>query len=177
MRLRLLLLALIVPCLLVAGKDKDKDASKEFAPKDGGFVVSMPGTPLERKEEDLKTPSGPIELHIYEVERKKEETAYLVIFCELPETVFKNSTDEKRLDYARKRAVNTSKGKLKSDKKIKVGDLPGRELQFEVEGKGVVRQRLFVVKDKLIQLLVAGPKEKVLSKDADKFLVSFKLKS
>jgi hypothetical protein len=176
MRLRLLLPALIIPCMLAAGKDKDKNGWKEFTNKDGGFAVSMPGTPVERKEEDLRTPSGPIELHIFEVESKKDETAYLVIYCELPEAAFKNSTDEKRLDYARKRAVTASKGKLKSEKKIKVGDHAGRDLQFEVEGKGLVWQRLIVVKDKLYQLLVAGPKEKVLSKDADKFLQSFKLK-
>jgi hypothetical protein len=175
MRLRLIALGLLIP-LVAAAKD-DKDAWKELAPKDGGFVVMMPGTPVERKEEDLKTPSGPIELHIFEVERKKEETAYVVLYCEIPESALKNSTDEKRLDYAKKRAVAGTKGKLKVEKKLKLGSHPGRELHFEVEGKGLVRLRMYVVKDKLYQLLVAGPKNQVTSKDADKFLESFKLKS
>jgi hypothetical protein len=170
-----LILALTVPLLLVAAKEKDAAEWKELAPKDGGFSVMMPGAPIEQKE-SLRLPSGPVDLLIYAVERKRDETAFIAMYCELPEAVFKNGTNEKRLDYARNRAVAATKGKLTGEKKLKLGANPGRELLFEVEGKGQVRQVLYVVKDKLYQLLVAGPKEKTMSKDADRFLQSFKLK-
>jgi hypothetical protein len=172
MRLQLLILALVAPLLLAA---KEKEAWKELAPKDAGFVVSMPGTFVEQKE-TLKLPSGPLELMIYFVERKKDETAFLVIWCEFPEAVFKGGTAEQRLDYARKRALASSKGKLVKETKIKLDGHPGRELHFEIEGKGLIRQRLYSVKDKLYQLLVSGPREMVMSKDADRFLDSIKLK-
>ncbi len=174
MRMRAVLLGLLA-LVLVAARDKD-DAWQDFTSKDGGFEVSMPGKPVEQKD-SLRTPSGPLDLVMYVVERKKEETAYIAMFCEFPESVFKSGTDEKRLDYARNRAVASTKGKLVGEKKIKLGDYPGRELQFEVEGKGLVRQRMYAVKDKLYQLLVAGPKEAALGKDADRFLQSFKLKA
>jgi hypothetical protein len=177
MKKRLLILALGA-CLLSAplkAREKGSASWKEVANKDGGFVVLMPGTAVSQTE-SLRTPSGPIDLVMYIVERKKEETVYIAMFCEMPENVFKMGTDEQRLDYARKRAVASTKGKLVSEKKIKLGTYPGRELVFELENKGQVRQRVYAVKDKLYQLLVSGPREQTTSKDADRFLDSFKLK-
>jgi hypothetical protein len=180
MKFRVLIVGLALPLVLIAAKTKDKEkgtaAWKEFTSKEGGFVVLMPGVPVEDKKA-LRLPSGPADLNLYVVERKKEETAYIVAYCELPETVLKNGTDENRLDYAQKRAVASTKGKLAGEKKIKLGTYPGRELRFEVEGKGEVRQRIYAAREKVYQLMVAGPKEMTDSKDADKFFQSFKLKS
>jgi hypothetical protein len=175
MKWRLLALVVGLPFLLAAAKDKDGDTWNELAPKDAGFSVSMPGTPIEQKE-SMRLPSGPVDLLICAVERKQEETAFIVTYCELPEAVVKKSTDEKRLNYARNRALSGSKAKLVSEKKVTLGDHLGRELVFDVEGKGRVRQVIYVVKNHLCQLLVAGPKDRTTSKDADRFLQSFKLK-
>ena len=173
MRMPCLVLGLTAASLLGS---QDKDAAwKEYASKEGRFVVLMPGVPVEQKE-NVKTPSGPIDLTMAVVERKKEETAYLVIFSEFPEAVLKKGTADQRLDYARNRAAASTKGKLTSEIKIRLGDYPGRELHLEVEGKGMVRLRMYAVKDRLYQLLVAGPKERALGKEADRFLTSFQLK-
>jgi hypothetical protein len=174
MNIRLAILGLAA-LLQIAAKEKNGEAWKELAPKDAGFVVMMPGTPIEQKE-SLRLVSGPVELSIHAVERKQEETVFIAMYCELAEAVFKKGTTEQRLDYARNRAVANTRGKLASEKKIKLGAHPGRELVFEVEGKGQVRQVIYVVKNNLYQLLVAGPKEKTTSRDADRFFQSFKLK-
>jgi len=173
MRPGFLLLGLVIQ-LPVAAKDKTASEWKELSPKDAGYSVLMPGTSVAQTE-TIRLPSGPTEVSMFVVERKKAETAYLVLFCEFPKSVLKTGTDERRLDYARDRAVAARKGKLVFEKKIKLGIYLGRELHFEVEGKGMVRQRLFAVKDKLFQLLVAGPRGLALGKDANRFLESFKI--
>jgi hypothetical protein len=172
---QLLVFALLVPLVALGAKGKKKTEWKEFTSKDGGFVVTMPGDPKEEKK-NRRTASGPGELILYVVERKKEETVYVAGYCELPESVIKNTPLDKRLDYARRRVLSDLKGKLLKNKKITLGSHPGRELQIAIEGGGLVRQRLFAVKDKLYQLLVVGPKAKALSKDSDRFMDSFKLK-
>ena len=131
----------------------------------------------KRRQKPLRFASGSADLNLYVVERKKEETAYIVAYCEFPDAALKGGTDDQRLDYARNRAVASTKGKLLGQKKIKLDTYPGRELRFEVSGKGQVRQRMYAVKDKLCQLIVAGPKELADSKEAEKFLKSFKLKT
>jgi hypothetical protein len=169
-------LGLILSLLMIAGAKPRKDAVwKEFTSKDGGFVVTMPGTPKEDKK-NRRTASGPVELVLYIVERKQEETVFVAGYCELPEAVVKGATADKRMEYARRRVLADIKGKLLKEKKITLGTHPGRELHIGIEGGGVVRQRLFAVKDKLYQLLVVGPKAKALSKDSDRFMDSFKLK-
>jgi hypothetical protein len=178
MKVRLLLVGLGVSLLLIAAQKKEKGRAgsgwKTFTSKEGAFEVLMPGVPTEEKK-TLQLGSGPTELNLFVVERKKEEAAYIVAYCEFPASALQGASPEERLNYARNRAVSRTRGKLAGEKKIKLGSFPGRELRFETEGKGLVRQRLFAVKDKLYQVMVAGPKETVLSREADKFLESFKL--
>jgi hypothetical protein len=180
MKVRLLLIGLGVFLLLIAAQKKEKGRAgsgwKKFTSKEGAFEVLMPGIPSEEKK-TLQLGSGSTDLNLFVVERKKEEAAYIVAYCEFPESSLQGASPEQRLDYGRNRAVSRSRGKLVVEKKIKLGSYPGRELRFETEGKGLVRQRMFAVKDKLYLVMVAGPKESAVSVEADKFLDSFKLLS
>ncbi len=166
--------------LLIAAQKKDKGKAgsgwKSFTSKEGAFEVLLPGVPTEEKK-TLQLGSGPTDLNLFVVERKQEETAYIVAYCEFPESALQGATPEQRLDSARNLALSRGRTKLVAQKKIKLGTHPGRELRFETEGKGQVRQRMFAVKDKLYQVMVAGPKEAVVSKEATRFLESFKLLS
>jgi hypothetical protein len=172
-RFRFLALVLVGPILLVAAKDKD--AWKQFVDKDGGFVVSMPGIPL-KQQVIRKTPVGPLRLVVFVGERKQEETAFIVSYCDFPELVLKNSSLDKRLDDARNRAVADAHGKLTGEKKVNLEGHPGRELSFEVAGGGVVHMRFYAVKDRLYQVLVAGSKNRMVARSGDRFLDSFRLR-
>lgn len=145
------------------------------APKDAGFVMQFPAAPVEDRQ-DIKTPAGDVTVNVLIHEIKNQGTL-AVSYSLMPEGALKAGTDDKRLDGARDLAVQSAKGKLKSEKKIKQDGYPGRELVIEGDGKTpvAVRTRIYAVKDRLYQTMASGSKTFVTSKEADKFLNSFKL--
>ena len=67
-------------------------------------------------------------------------------------------------------------GTLASEKDIKLGEYPGREIQIDVaNGNRLFRVRAYLVDQRLYQVVILGTKENATSKAADKFLDSFKL--
>ena len=169
---RLFLITLALPVLLGAAGEAGKDW-KPFHSKEGGYDVLVPGIPLESIQ-IAKTGLGTLELKMLLVELKKENAAFVVSFADFPEGAFKGADDDKRLDFARNGAVTSAKGRLKSEKKIALGKHSGRELLIEND-RGAVRTRLYAVDTRLYQTVVSGSKAFVQSKEAERFLDSFKL--
>lgn len=167
--------ALLIPIALVAAQEEFKGDWQTFKTPKGGFSASFPGAPTEQTQ-SVKTPTGKdIEVTLYALELKKGEGTLAIGFSDYPPEVFKTGTDDKRLDNARDGAVLSAKGKLKSEKKITLGNAPGRELLIESESRGSVRTRLYAVKNRLYQAMVVGPRKLVDSKEAAKFLDSFQI--
>src|SRR5262249_27644041 len=80
------------------------------------------------------------------------------------------------LDSSRDGAVTNLRGKLAGEKDIKLGKYFGREGQIEVSGgKRLFRARVFLVEQRLYQVVIFGTKKAGTSKLADRFLDSFKL--
>ncbi len=150
----------------------DAPAFKEYSSKEGKFKALLPGTPKEQTVD-----AGPVKMHMAIVDLGKD-VSYTVIYSDLPgdaKTLAKPEVAEKVLDGATKGALDNTKGKNLTEKKIKIGTYPGREIQFEIPDKGFVRSRIYLVDARLYQVMVTGPKATITSKDADKFLGSFKL--
>jgi hypothetical protein len=145
---------------------------KSFISKEGNYEVQMPGTPLENRK-IVKLPNGTVFVVQATLEVKKGE--YVVGFSEHPDAVVKADTAEKRLDNARNGVLSKTHAKLKSEKQIKLEGHNGRELDLEINANLVVRARLFVINNRMYQLMVVGPRELVASADTGKFLDSFKL--
>jgi hypothetical protein len=165
-----MLLGVSLPVML-AGAGSD---GPEFAPKGSGFMVSFPGMPTEHKQ-NVKTPSGFIDVTVYVYEPKKGEGQYVVSFSEYPEAVLKAGTDAKRLENARDGAVQSVKGTLKSEKKITLGASPGLDLVIEAKDKTAIRTRVYAVKNRLYQTMVVGPAKMVAARETEQFLNSFRL--
>jgi hypothetical protein len=144
---------------------------KTYRSREGGFEVSLPGTPKEERKEH-KTANGKREVVRVSSEPRKGEGIYLVAFSD-HEPAPKPETDDQKLDRARDAALALSKGRLLEEKKLTLQQHTGREVRIEVEGKVIVRARLFVVKKRLYQVMVVGPKETADSKDTQRFLDSF----
>jgi hypothetical protein len=161
--------------LLSAAAQPSAGTWKEFAWKPGHFRVLLPGTPEEQKE-SLKTPSGPIQILMFLLEPKKGAGTYAVGYSIAPHSLLTGANTEKGLEHARDSAVARAKGKLRSDRRIRLHGYPGREFEIEVEGKLRIRSRLVVVKNRLYQLLVIGPPEWLRSRDPARFLDSFELR-
>lgn len=149
---------------------------KEFSSKDGRYSVSMPGTPKETTQK-VPTPAGEIVTNVATLEPSKG-VGYAVSYNDMPfddDKLKQPGVVDNVLDGSANGQVTNVKGKLISQKAIKLGEFPGREVHFEVPGQGEIRSRIFLVGKRLYQTMVQGPKASVTSKDADKFLDSFKV--
>jgi hypothetical protein len=170
MRLSILVLVVVAVSAVVHGEDKP--SWKEFVSKEGMFTVIMPGTPKSDKL-DTESDFGKGVLHMNMVEADK--TMYAANYSDFPAAV-KKATLKQLYDSSRDGAVANMDGKLASEKDIKLGTHEGREIRIDVAGgKRLFRVRVFLVEQRLYQIVVFGTPESATSKDADKFLDSFKL--
>jgi hypothetical protein len=167
MKIILLILGTLVPA---------QGEWKTFSPDAGHFAVQMPGTPTEFKK-TVEAPGGAVEVLVYELAVPGTEGKFAVSYFDIPEASAKPGTEDKRLDNARDGAIASSKGKLKREKSLLLDTYPGREITIEIEGKGLVAVRLYVVRNRLYQVMAVGPSDLVTSQDAQKFLGSFRLAS
>jgi len=177
-----LLLAATLP-LTLAGVAGAEGEEKPFAPKGAGFSVMFPGAPTEHKQ-SIKTAAGTIDvtLYIFEPQKgKKEEGQFAVSFSQYPEEALKAGSNEERLKNARDGAVKSVMGKLKREKTITLSGHPGHpghpglDLHIVAKDGVVIHTRIFAVQNRLYQTMVLGPSKLVSSKDAERFLESFKL--
>jgi hypothetical protein len=169
MRLNLVLFLFAIGAVSVGAEDKVK--LEEFTTNIGRFKVLLPGLP-KKSEIDTESDFGKGVLHMYTVGVNK--TMYGVNYADYPAKIKKVSIKQV-FDSSRTGAVANLKGKLSSEKDIKLGDHPGREIQIEVAGKRLFRVRVYLVGQRLYQVVVFGTKEAATSKLADRFLDSFKL--
>ncbi len=156
---------------LAAAPGRAEDLA-EFHSDAGRFKVLMPGKPPVT---ELKTPAGI--MHVVQVETKTG--AYLAGWIDLP--LDAADTAEKaqaRLDRARDGMIASIKGKLLREKKITLEDKhPGRDLLADVSApdQGRLRGRLFLVENRLYQVIVVGTRGFTESEEADRVLDSFAL--
>jgi len=170
--MRLPFVVLLVTVMAASARGDDLPEWKEFVAKEGQFKVSMPGTPRQKKL-DTESDFGKGVLYMNVVEAGK--TMYAANYCDFPAEV-KKATLKQVYDSSRDGAVANMDGKLSSEKDFKLGKHPGREIRIDVaEGKRLFRVRVYLVDQRLYQVVVFGTPEAATSKEADKFLDSFKL--
>jgi len=170
--MRLSIVALCLAVVAPSARCDDQPEWKEFVAKDGRFKISMPGTPKKRElETESDFGKGVLYMNVVEVGK----TMYAANYCDFPAEV-KKATLQQVYDSSRDGAVANMEGKLVSEKNVKLGKHPGREIRINVaEGKRLFRVRVYLVEQRLYQVVVFGTPETATSKDADKFLDSFKL--
>jgi hypothetical protein len=170
MRWSLVLLCVAVSAVCVRADDRPD--WKEFASKEGRFKVQMPGTPRQTMH-DTESDFGKGVLYMNTVQVGK--TMYGANYCDFPAEI-KKAPLKQVFDSSRDGAVANLEGKLASEKDIKLDKYPGREVQIEVAGgKRLFRARVYLVEQRLYQVVVFGTKDAATSKEADKFLDSFAL--
>jgi hypothetical protein len=144
---------------------------REYTSPDGQFKVLFPGKP---KEETQLGIGGLMK----KVSVSRRDGAYVVTAQEVkiaPDAA--PAVLEDRLDGVRNGAVSNIRGKLLREEKITLaGRYPGRDIVAEMpEQVGLLRDRLYLVGDRLYQVMVMGRREWVESPDAQRFLDSFTL--
>ena len=143
----------------------------DLTPKAAGFSVKMPGTATEKKQK-VKTAAGDLNVVLW-VAEGRNDSVFVVSYSDFAEVDPK--AVEKKLDHARDGAVNSARGKLRSEKAIELAGQPGREIVIEKAGETIVRMRIYLAKRRLFQVMVLGSGPIFATKDVETFLDSFRL--
>jgi hypothetical protein len=139
-------------------------------PEGGGITCEMPGEPTKASQM-VSTPAGPINVVMYTYE--VPTGAYVVSATPIPRNAPAASAQQ-RLDGARDGAVKNVNGKLLEEKQIKVDNYPGRELLVKGPQGVFIRERVFMVGDRLIQAVAVSPSQ-TQTADMSHFFNSIKL--
>jgi hypothetical protein len=165
-------LALAAVVIVAVSALADEPKWKEFVSKPGRFKVLMPDTP-EQDSGETESDYGKGTLHMHTAQAGK--ALFGAHYTDFPAAIRKLPLKQV-YDSSRDGAVANLKGKLLSEKDVKLGKYPGREIRIEVKGGArLFRARVFLVDRRLYQVVVFGTKETATSKDADRFLSSFRL--
>ena len=149
----------------------------EFSSDAGKFACAFPKAP---KSETMPTSTviGNIDQNMFSVEFS--DAWYGVSYSDYPKEIVDGSEPKKMLDGARDGAVGNLGGKLASEKQIKIDGHPGRAIEIVATDAtaGItmeVTARIYLVENRLYQILVVREKGRDLQKELDKFFESFKL--
>jgi hypothetical protein len=169
-RFCLVLLSALCPVVLLA---EDKKPGP-FTSKEGKFTITLPDKPTEKT---IKSDLGnqKIDTHLFMVPGK--DRAFIVSYTDYPKDKIGDDKD-KFVSGVVERNVAPLKGKVASNEKITLGAKkhPGREVRVELaDKKQVYRARVYLVGERVYQVVVIGPEEFVKGKEVDDYLSSFKV--
>src|SRR5215470_16592026 len=93
----------------------------EFRPKGIGYSVEMPGQ-WELSNQDVPTALGPMKAYLAAVNMPTR--AYMTMYMTYPADAMRGRPVDAMLDGARDGAVANVKGKLRSEQRLVINDLP-----------------------------------------------------
>ena len=135
----------------------------------GRFSILMPAVP-NTQEQPVDTTAGKLINHIFLAQ--KGSAAFAISYADYPQ----NDADPQGvLDNVRDGAVKGIKGTLVSGKNITHKTYPGREFQAATQG-ALYTSRIFLVNNRLYQMVVVAPVGHLSTAEINKFLTSFDLK-
>jgi hypothetical protein len=142
----------------------------------GNFSVVSPFV-LQEQMESVDTAIGRIDMHLFV--SGKGNTAYMAAYSDYPESYVQERDPDAILDGGRDGAVKNLSGRLVSETKITLDNSPGREIRIDTSEKhgstAAVKARIFLIKNRLYQILVAAPDEELDKPAVNEFLKSFRL--
>jgi hypothetical protein len=144
---------------------------RTFTSRDGGFQISVSSTPKEETQ-SLKIGFATIPLKTFSGDLGGDGI-YAVAYADFPRGAAAQAGADKVLDGCITGVA--SRGTLLSSKKISLGFYPGREADVEIlGGKATLRVRVYLVNDRLYQVMAGTPKGQINSLTVSSFLDSFK---
>jgi hypothetical protein len=161
-------------CFTAAVRAEDK--WETYSSKGGKYSVSLPGKPTE-SDKPIDSAAGEITIHMALLS-PNNDLAYLVTYNDYPDAALAGTDKEGMLDGVRDGNLKSFGGKVASEKKMTIGKdkFPGREILLEKAGETTVyRARMYLVNNRLYQVVIVASKDVATSKDTDKYLESFKV--
>lgn len=145
---------------------------KTFASDDKRFTVQFPAEP-HRETDIVNTPSGRVELIQYM--SKNEDILYAVMYGDYPGNALVGMSSDQLLDNARNGAVENIQGKLLSELIILKGNYPGREITVKVEPSTVLTAQIILKDNRVYQVMVVTPSDKLFVSQRREFFNSFEI--
>ena len=168
-----ILCILLIAAPVLAQEESPNRTWSSFSSSDGSFSIMLPATPAENVTETpvegatLKTTSYSL--------NPGAEGFYFVSFTDNPG--LKASPPEEAFDGVQTELE--SAGTLLEQMPVSIDGFSGREIRIEMTAKQpgdvLTTARVFVVGDRLYQLLVSRQKATTSPEDQDRFLDSFKI--
>ena len=149
---------------------------KEFRSKTGNFSVKAPAL-LEEQPQTVDMSSGKTEAHTYLAE--SDGILYVAAYSVFRDEIINQGKPEEFLNNARDSILASLNGKLVLETRKSLGDYPGRELVVDIKmvdgTNGVMKARIYLVKNRLYQLMVMADTEQASAGTITQFLDSFRL--
>lgn len=140
----------------------------------GGYRVFLPGKPKQERS-TIKSKSGPQEMIQVSLHDAQAGIHYSVTYTEFVGRTF--SDVEKAMDAGRDGAVSNVDGTVLSEKKLQLGEHPGRDVVIAIPKFPSIRMRMhfFVIGQKVYQVMVGGSENQIYGPEAKRFFESFQL--
>lgn len=163
-------------CLVITAAASAQSASAqnwaEFRPQGVGYALEMPGE-WTITEETENTKVGPLQVHIATVDLGSH--VYMTMYAEYPKAAIAGQPVTPILDGARDGAVSQSHGSLRTEQRILVSNYPGREIIVDGPQGVVLIDKFFLLDNKLVQAMLAGPRGLETEPGSKKFLDSLQV--
>ena len=167
---------LLVGFLLFTACNNTPPPPEVFSSESGQFEIAAPA-PFEETQQSVETPVGPVEIYTFTAET--ENTAYVVAYSDYPAEIIEQTDPQALLDSSRDGAVSNLGGTLVSEEVIDLAGNPGRSLVISAaanqEQAATINSRIYLVDNRLYQVLVVAPEGEETPDDASLFLDSFDL--
>src|SRR5262249_34183389 len=144
----------------------------EFRPEGIGYSVEMPRQ-WQLSNHDIPTSLGPMKAYMAAVNMPTR--AYMTMYMTYPADAVRARPVDTMLDGARDGAVANVKGKLRSEQRLTINNLPAREIIIDAPNSLVVINRYFLLQATLVQALLAGMTNVETDPDTRHFLDSLKV--
>jgi hypothetical protein len=150
---------------------------QEFKSEAGRFTVVSPVS-LKETPETVDTPAGKVNAYMFSGEREGK-ALFAIVYADYPETMVTSSNRDKIVEGAARGAVSNVNGKLIASNKVSVSGNSGREVVAQIKSgngqEGTLKSRVFLVKNRLYQVMTIAAQNEAGSAELDNFLTSFKL--
>ena len=167
---------LLVSALMVTACQSEQVTTATFSSEVGQFTIAEPA-PFQETQQSVETPVGPVDIYTYTAET--DQSAYVVAFSDYPPQMVSQSEPEMLLDSSRDGAVNNLGGTLVSEEKIEIEGNPGRSLIISADTgtneSAIINSHIYLVDNRLYQILVVSPESQKPTTDPKAFLASFSL--
>jgi len=163
------MLILLTGTFVVSAQDEPQPP---FEHQEGRFRVVFPSAPKQRIV-PIVTKHGKLNVHLFTVQKSGSE--YVISYSDLPAGNLKKVDVEDVLDFAQDGAKREMKAEVSGAHPIGDDKLPGREFVLDMPDKVRAKVRLYVVGNRLYQVMVIGTPEFIAGATTKAFLDSLQV--